>query len=277
MKTSFSRGHSPSQREGLQAGFTLTELLVVIAIIALLAATQVPALSRAKPKSQTARCASNMRIWGMATAMYLADNGDHLPYYGYSSADLTQPYWQGMLAPYVARVALPGIAFASQPGLYPDISTNDVSKCPSGSYGAPPFSSRTWAAGAWNCWIGVNFGTYASSLNGPFYYGYNGTTLNPPLSVFRIRRPADALIFMDTDVRYLYSPVLRPFTFDGDGDGLVDSDPSYAPYNHARPTVHDNGANVTLMDGHVERVPFNKLWQVDGAGKVVHSFWYMED
>jgi prepilin-type processing-associated H-X9-DG protein len=102
-------------------------------------------------------------------------------------------------------------------------------------------------------------------------------TLNPPLSVFRIRKPADAMTFMDSDRDYVYSPLLRPFTFDCDGDGLVDSDPTYAPYSHARPTVHDNGANVTLMDGHVERVPFKKLWEVDGAGKVVHSFWYMED
>ena len=247
-------------------------------IIMLLAATQVPALCRAKPKSQTARCASNMRIWGLATAMYLGDNSDHLPYYGYSSADFTQPYWQGMLAPYVARVAQPGIVFASQPGLHPEISTNEVSKCPSGSYGAPPFATKTWAPGAWNCWIGVNFGGYGNPLTGPFYYAYNAAMiLNPPLSVFRIRKPVDALIFTDTEVSYLYSPLMRPFTFDSDGDGIVDSDPSYAPYSHARPTVHDNGANVTLMDGHVERVPFNKLWQVDGAGKVVHSFWYMED
>jgi len=71
--------------------------------------------------------------------------------------------------------------------------------------------------------------------------------------------------------------VLRPFTYDCDGGGLVDSEPSYAPYNHGRPTVHDNGANVTLMDGHVERVPFNKLWKMDGPSKVAHSFWYMED
>ena len=26
-----------------------------------------------------------------------------------------------------------------------------------------------------------------------------------------------------------------------------------------------------------ERVPFVKLWNVDRAGTVTHSFWYMED
>ena len=47
-------------------------------------------------------------------------------------------------------------------------------------------------------------------------------------------------------------------------------------FNNGRPTVHNNGANVTLLDGHVERVPFKKLWEWRG-GKIVHSFWYMED
>lgn len=277
MTTWFSPNHSPSGGDGSTRGFTLIELLVVIAIITLLAVTQVLALSRAKPKSQIARCSSNMRIWGMATAMYLGDNTDHLPYYAFSFGDVTRPNWQGLLAPYVARVAQPGIAFTSQPGLAPEISTNDVSKCPSGSYSAPPFYNGTWPSGRWNCWIGVNFGTYSTALNGPFYYASAASTLYPPVSVSRIRKPADALIFMDTDAHYVYSPLLRPFTFDCDGDGRVDSDPTYSPYSHARPTVHDNGANVTLMDGHVERVSFRMLWQVDMAGKVVHSFWYMED
>ena len=32
-----------------------------------------------------------------------------------------------------------------------------------------------------------------------------------------------------------------------------------------------------MLDGHVERVAFAKLWNVDASGKVVHSYWYMED
>jgi prepilin-type processing-associated H-X9-DG protein len=84
-------------------------------------------------------------------------------------------------------------------------------------------------------------------------------------------------MFMDTDGYYVYSPVLRPFTGDSDGDGVPDTDPGYAPYSHGRPTVHSMGANVGLLDGHVERVPFKKLWQVERSGKVVHSFWYLED
>src|ERR1035437_5035971 len=199
MNTSSSRKCSPSQREGSPTGFTLTELLVVIAIIALLAATQVPALSRAKPKSQTARCASNMRIWGMATAMYLADNSDHLPYFAFSGTDYTQPFWESLLAPYVARVARPGGSFQSQPGVlfsYTEMFTNEVRKCPSGSYSAPDFYQGTWnpassGINGWNCWIGANVGlgnTAVYPLTGPFFYGSLNGSYNPPLKGTQIRK-----------------------------------------------------------------------------------------
>ena len=258
-------------------GFTLTELLVVIAMLTLLAATALPTLSRAKPKSQISRCSSNMRIWGMATTMYLADNSDHLPYFGVSSTDYTQPFWEDLLAPYVARVARPGAAFRSQPGALfgsSEIYTNEVRKCPAGSYRTPDSYQGTWNNG-WNCWIGANFGAYGNSLTGPFYYG----DLTPPLSVARIKKPADAMIFTDTLTHYVYSPVNASykFTLDLNNDGKLDSMSSGVPFNWARPTVHSGGANATLMDGHVERVSFEKLWRVDARANVLHSFWYMED
>jgi prepilin-type processing-associated H-X9-DG protein len=96
----------------------------------------------------------------------------------------------------------------------------------------------------------------------------------------QIKKPADAMMFMDTVTHYVYSPLHTSYQFSRDlnKDGKVDTMSSYAvAFNWGRPTVHSGGCNVTLLDGHSERVPFSKLWQVNSAREVVHSFWYMED
>jgi prepilin-type N-terminal cleavage/methylation domain-containing protein/prepilin-type processing-associated H-X9-DG protein len=263
-----------------QVGFTLIELLVVIAIIAILASMLLPALSKAKAKAQTARCASNMKNWGYAVVMYMGDNSDCLPFAGLSSTDATQPFWFTYLAPYIAHRTGANILFVNDA-----VFTNEVRRCPGGSYNAPPAYKGNWKAGGtdtgdgWNCWIGINYGNTLSPLRAPFTYAdING---NKPVKAAFIKKPSDALCFMDVLTHYVYSPVDPSYIFrtDMDGDGIKDSMAGYAdvPYNWARPTVHSGGANVTLLDGHVERVPFKTLWKLDSTGKMAHSFWYMED
>lgn len=59
--------------------FTLVELLTVIAIIAILAAILVASLASVREKARTSQCAANLRSWGNATHLYVAEHKGRLP------------------------------------------------------------------------------------------------------------------------------------------------------------------------------------------------------
>src|SRR5262252_2412753 len=79
MKRQISSPNSPAldDSRGFYA-LTLLQLLVVIAIIPILAALLLPALARAKQKTQGVYCMNNTKQLQLAWYMYAADNNDRL-------------------------------------------------------------------------------------------------------------------------------------------------------------------------------------------------------
>lgn len=75
--------------------FTLIELLVTIGIIAILAGLLLPGLHRAKEKADAAYCLNNLRQWGLATQIYVAENDDFLPPEGFGNPTTMQQLTQG--------------------------------------------------------------------------------------------------------------------------------------------------------------------------------------
>jgi prepilin-type N-terminal cleavage/methylation domain-containing protein len=79
-----STGFSRSKRRP-EVGFTLIELLTVIAIIGILAAILIPVVGKVRLQARNARCVSNLRQLGAASAVYAVDNRDRLVEAGHVS------------------------------------------------------------------------------------------------------------------------------------------------------------------------------------------------
>lgn len=68
--------------------FTLIELLTVIAIIGVLAAILLPVVGKMRESARTTQCVANLRTWGNATHLYVAENKGRLPATDYKTVNV---------------------------------------------------------------------------------------------------------------------------------------------------------------------------------------------
>ena len=219
------------------AGFTLIELLVVIAIIAILAAMLLPALNRAKTKAQSTSCSNHLRQLQQAWIMYADDTADSIPLNrivdrdGFFFAD--KGSWV------VGNAWLDVNATNIMAGtLFPYLTSPQVYCCPTdrSTVRNHPELTKTRSYGA-SLW-----------LNGFLNDTFNSDNEIPrKLSSLPSPGPARTFVFIEVHENTIDDGTFRlPSPY----DNFSSAD---APRWDSIPADrHNNGANITFADGHVE-------------------------
>jgi prepilin-type N-terminal cleavage/methylation domain-containing protein/prepilin-type processing-associated H-X9-DG protein len=234
-------------------GFTLIELLVVIAIIAILAAMLLPALARAKQKTQGVYCMNNTRQLMLANHMYQGDNRDNFPmamHGGYTPTgpnDPNRPWVTGWLD-WTTSTQNTNLQYLLEPQ-YAVLASffgraKNIYKCPADNYASAPQRALGWESrvrsvsgdiyvGRGNAWADGSWG----GPSGPNNLGiYKGAAKAGDLTT---PGPAQSWVYMDE----------HP-------DSINDAG-AFAPNNannipDAPATYHGGAAGFSFADGHSE-------------------------
>ena len=218
------------------AGFTLVELLVVIAIISILASLMLPALAKAKGKSQRISCLSNLKQLSICWASYTQDHNGQLPesYFAQSFGAVNTNAWvRGTVDdnPAFGQVE-PGVLDSTNVNclklgtLWPYNTSPGVYRCPTDkSLTAGKPRVRSYSINSW-------MGGVALPGEDEYRVFRKETDIVSPA-------PSQAVVFVEEHEKSINEGW---FVIDMDGRGLFD----------APATRHDGSYTLSFADGHVE-------------------------
>ncbi|AHF92437.1 N-terminal cleavage protein [Opitutaceae bacterium TAV5] len=197
--------------------FTLVELLTVIAIIGILAAILIPTVGKVRQSANAAKCISNLRQFGVASALYQADHKGRLNYQNNLG---TKPRWEDRFEPYLTTN---------------DVRThNSLWVCPSVNFDANVTNQS------------YNIRHYAMS-----FFTYNKEASNNSYVAPEDQAVAYSLSDFNTPARKAYIMEIREHKKScgfHDYQFFYDPDPASEGKIALR---HNNKTNLLFLDGHV--------------------------
>jgi len=224
------------ERAYAHQAFTLIELLVVIAVLALLASILLPALSQVREQGRATVCSSNLRSLSTAVYTYAESNDGWFPQWGYAHGGGTAGAawsWINTMKPEYGEVAR-------------------LLRCPSDL-------SRHWTQplnGRFRCTsYATNFYVSSAAEDNPLFdrdgHGYNRLDW--------ILQPANTIFFCELveSGQYALADHVHPENW-----------AAFYPNERRQAATQlalgrHRGAEIYgLIDGHAERLPFEKTFQI---------------